>query len=167
MGRSRTLVTPFLPKIDIRQNRVLLANCTYLVYEIIKYVLNIDQFSLMFSGMIGCIWKNCKHFSWLFVSFYRHKNIISRRVHTIVVKHTVVKTPTLQNSTKIQSNIYIFLYFKPVLNVCYFNYMLLKQIHTHCFNINVICRELRFLENIEVIVFWHEVVISSQWLYCC
>ena len=37
------------------------------------------------------------------------------------------------------------MFFKPVLNVCYFNYMLLNQIHTHCFNISVICHELRFV----------------------
>ena len=29
----------------------------------------------------------------------------------------------------------------------------------------MICRELIFLENIKVIVFWHDVVISSQWVY--
>ena len=59
------------------------------------------------------------------------------------------------NFYKIQqksSQIYIYIYLKKktVLNVCYFNYMLFNQIHTHCFNISVICRELRFSENIKV-----------------
>ena len=101
-------------------------------------------------------------FIWLLMSFYRHKNIISRCVHTMIAHHTVIKTQILQNWTKMSVK-YIYIYiFKPVLNVCYFNYMLLRQIHTNCFNISVICHELIFLQNTEVTVFWHYVVISSQ-----
>ena len=89
------------------------------------------------------------------------------RVTCILMLHNTRswKHQLLQNSTKIQSNIYIYIYisfFKPVSNVCYFNYMLLNQIHTHCFNISVICRELRLFGKYKVIVFWHDVVISSQ-----
>ena len=41
-----------LPNIAHCQNHVLLAKCYNLVYEIIKYALNRDPFSLKFSGMI-------------------------------------------------------------------------------------------------------------------
>ena len=48
--------------------------------------------------------KKIKQFSWLLVSFYRHKNTISRRVYTRVAHHTVVKTPTF---TKLNTNYFV------------------------------------------------------------
>ena len=130
------------------QNHVLLAKSDHLVYKITNYVLNRDQFLLMFLNMIHEYEKFQKNIC-ILVSFYRHKNIISRHVHTNVTQYTVVKTPTFIKFNKNQVK-YIFIYFfKPVLNVCYFNYMLFNQIHTHSFNISVICCELRFLENIK------------------
>ena len=82
-------------------------------------------------------------------------------VSVYLFEQHVVKITDIQNKFK---NIYIHIYLT-VLNVCYFNYMLLNQIHTHRFNINVICHELICLENIKVIVFWHDVVISSHEVY--
>ena len=60
---------------------------------------------------------------------------------------TVAKIPTFTKFNKNPVN-YIYIYiFQTCFKCLLFNYMLLKQIHTHCFNIIVICRELMFLEN--------------------
>ena len=71
-GRSHTLITQFPPKINFRQNRVLLTKCVHLVYEIIKCSLSRAPFSLMFSDMIGAYEKFQKNI-WVLVSFPRHK----------------------------------------------------------------------------------------------
>ena len=44
--------------------------------------------------MIDTYEKFQKYIIWVLVSFPRHKNIIPRRVHIIVIQHTVMKTPT-------------------------------------------------------------------------
>ena len=54
-GMSARAQDTILPNIDHCQNHVLLAKCVHLLYIITKYALNINSFSLRFSGMIGCI----------------------------------------------------------------------------------------------------------------
>ena len=81
-----------LSKIDSSHNHILLVKFVNLVYEMIKYVLNRGLLLLRFLKTIHTYRKFKTFFFLLLVSFYRHKNIISRYVYTRVAYHTVVKT---------------------------------------------------------------------------